>query len=301
MIKLETDRSKIQLRSIKSLSKYLDYLADPGHKDHEGMTLLAGRNYGCADDSPKSFVDGVKKSRADYIAGRNGLDGKRIRDQWRELIFNAGKGVYHTQEERDLIEKKIIAEFAPTAVARAVWHIAPDGHDDLHILIAATCKSKDGGKQEVTMRRTKVHLHKRFRKIDREIANYLNDRPNPKRIRKIKSAAQVGREKSLARTVKNAKPKPLSFEQQIASKSPKKEVTAEELPKILAKLGVKILLATDKSITVQFPRFRRKGAHRVRREGKYPLRELFLMIMEAQMNIALAKQKVQEVAGPFKS
>ena len=286
MIKLEKDRHPNALTLITSLRDHLKYLADTKHDDHEGMIMMPGRNYGCADDSAQAFIDGVNEADAKYEQVRDGLQGKRSPRLWQEIIYNLGVGVFHTEDERLQIERKIIAEFAPNSAARATWHVDPEtGYDDLHILIAA--KTKDG---TMTLARTEENQLSKFKRIDRETADDLNARPSPKRTHTIKTAAQVGHEKARERAKAKKKPKPKSLPQQIA-KMTKKEVTAENLPSFLKKLGIEIAKLTQKSIHLLFPRRRKKGTYWVKREGIFELRELLLQILGAQREIRIAKEK----------
>lgn len=160
MIKLQNNHTD-KLTSITSLQDHLSYLADTTHDDHQGMTLMPGRNHGCVDDSPEAYIDGVNEAQATYLQVRDGIVGKRSPKLWEEIIYRPDVGVFHTDDERLLIERNIIDEFAANSAARAVWQVDPEtGHDRLRIIIAA--KTKDG---TITLARTEENLLTKFKRF----------------------------------------------------------------------------------------------------------------------------------------
>jgi hypothetical protein len=291
MIKIEHKRPKVKKCSIEWLASYLDYLADVSEKDHgpKGMVLLPGRNCRCEDDTPAAFLAAVLERQVHYLQVRDGKEGKRSPLLWGELIYNLGKGVYHTAEERDYIEKLLIDRVAPNSSARAVWHINPKtGFDDLHILMSA--KTLDG---LMTLRRTKVKIRKRLNAIDQEIADYLNSHAHPDRTHIIITAAKVAKEKAAKRARDAKKPTPRPLPEQIASMTDD-EVTVNNLPSFLEKLGIIFEIIKERTIKLTYPRRIQVGKYHHPAKGSYTIRELLLQIAEAQFDIRLDKKQRKE-------
>ena len=298
MIKIEHDRDRRKLRAIKPLNDYLDYLEDTTHEDHEGMILMPGRNYNCGGTTRDDFVDAVIDMQSNYLIVREGESGKRSADLWGEIIYNLGKGVYHTPEEREKIERKILSRIAPNTPARCYWHVNPDGgYDDLHIVIAA--KNLKG---KMALQRTATHTLKRLKQLDGVFATYLNIRARlvPKRQPGIKPAHLVAKEKAREKSKVAGHPKPSPLAKQIAMRAKGKEVTAENLPDYLNQLGITVLNDDDnlpRTIHVLYTSRRakpKKGKcqkNEVARTGVLNVRELLLQIAAAILEILRAKKK----------
>lgn len=293
MIKIEHERNHSKLKAIKSLNDHLDYLQDTTHEDHKDMILQPGRNYFCAGDSRDDFVVAVVESQSRYLTVREGLSGKRSSDLWAEIIQNSGKACHHTPEEQEHIEREILARIAPDTPARCYWHIDPEnGYNDLHIIIAA--KNLEG---TMALQRTDTHMLKRLKILDAEFAEYLNGRARTGRKPGIKPAHVVGTEKARARSKAAKKGKPQPLAKQIAKIAGETEVTADNLPGMLERLGIAILEITKGTIQVLYSsRLKRKGK-KVARTGVLIVRELLLQIKGAQLELlrALRKDKPNDI------
>jgi hypothetical protein len=296
MIRHEYKRKTAKKRSLKSLKSYLHYLADPTEKDHapKGMVLLSGRNHLCTDDSPEAFHRAVRERHQNYLKVRDGLAGKRSALLWEEVIYNLGRGVFHTEEERDFIETLIISRIFPQTPSRRTWHINPKtGWDDLHILVAA--KTMQG---TMSLARTEVPLAKRLQQLDKEIAAYLNSRPNPKRKHVIKSSRRVADEKAEKRHQRRGVPMPCPLPEQLARLAGDEEITLESIYKWLGDLGIRHEPTRNgKGLKFTYPKLRKTGSKYRNARGSYPFRELLLRTQEARFDLDLVKcqEKYQDV------
>lgn len=296
MIRHEYKRKAAKKRSLKSLWTHLEYLADPTEKDHapKGMVLLPGRNYLCKNDSPEAFRSAVRERQQHYLKVRKGKSGKRSALLWEEVIYNLGKGVFHTEDERIFIENLIVTRIFPNSPCRPTWHINPkNGGDDLHIPVAA--KTMQG---TMSLARTEVPLAKRLQQLDKEIAAYLNARSHPKRKVIIKSSKRVAEEKAEKRHRRRGVPMPCPLPEQIARLAGEEEINLENIYRWLGELGIQHKPSKKgMGLTLTYPKLRRTGNKFRNARGRYPIRELVLRIKEARFDLDLVKfpEKYQNI------
>ena len=298
------ERSKEKKASVYDLADYLHYLEDEIDPDHKGITLLPGRNYHCSGPTNKDLIAGVLATQNAYLRHREGKSGKRTSDLWDEIIHNLGAGCFVTQDERDAIESKIIAEICPDAPARTTWHINEEtGECDLHIVFAV--KRPQG---TLTLARTKIGLSKRLQALDQFAADLLNrSKSKPlRRIPHIKTAKEVAEEESKKRAKareaarakkENRKPSqkcaPQTLAEQVAAQAESEgidDVEAHHLPGLLERIGIKIKKVVAGIIHYTPSRTKRQGMVRVPTTGIIRIEDFLFKIFSAQIKLrALAK------------
>jgi hypothetical protein len=290
--KIVYTRAKEKKKSIDELKKHNVYLRDTNHADHKGLILHPGTNYNCTGPTEVDFVEDVQKSEANYLRHREGEKGKRTSELWEEGIQNLGVGCYVTPEERITIEKKYIAEVCPDAPARATWHENPEtGECDLHILFGV--KRPTG---TLTLERTHTHLFTKLNQLDKFAADLLNKSKSKPKKRKphIKTAAEVGAENSAEIAAKSGKSKPMSLPQQIAHLAEMEgieNVEAHHIPGLLERLGIIIKEIINNTIRYFSTRKRLLGKTRVPRVGTIHVEDYLDKILEAQVDIQIAREK----------
>lgn len=136
-----------------------------------------------------AFIADVIRLNDDYFRCRGGKLGKRSHRLVEELVYSSMVGAWLTAEERQEIEKRIVARFGSLAVCRTAWHVdEKTGRCDLHVLISAknmdyppslTLWANFGG-------RDRDHIYATMDSLDVEITRFLNRRPE--RQKTIKSA-----------------------------------------------------------------------------------------------------------------
>jgi len=235
------ERGTDKKESIGAFQDYLDYLEDPTHEDHEGITLLPGRNYNCGP-SREDLIAAVERMHENYIEIKDAKKhNRRTYNLWDEIIHNLGEGCYVTPEERDAIERRIIAKLCPDTPARATWHInEATGECDLHIVFAV---KRPNGK--LTLERTNIGLSKRLDALDQFAADLLNKSKTKPKKRKdhIETCAEVAKKNSAEIALIYGRPKPVPLHVQIAYLAEKEgleEVEGYHLPGLLERLGYRI-------------------------------------------------------------
>jgi len=246
MIKL-VRRSAIKASSKATLAERVDYISDPNHKDHIGKLILRAKNYNCLDQSAESFKNEVINLDRAYKQYRRGKKGKCSPRILEEIIYSTAKGAHPNQEEREGIEKKVVATYASRAACRTAWHYNDKtGRADLHLLFstknndfppALTLWADFGG-------RGGRNLNASFDSLDNEITHLLNR--NQERMEKLKSAESVRKDKVVV--VQGTKP-PLWKE--LADKYPS-NIDEENVREAIEALGYRVTKHTKKSVSVQF-------------------------------------------------
>lgn len=303
-VQYKWERSAEKYKSTDALIAHLKYLRDPTDKDHAGMVLLPGRNYRCDGDDDDALVAACKRMLKNHLRIKklNKIN-KRTYRLWGELIYNLGKHCYHTPEEREAIERKIIETLFPDVPCRAVWHIDPEtGFDDLHIIYAHT---RPNG--EPTTKRTETGQRKQTDALDRWCANLLNNAKNKpkKRNPKIVTVLEKAIENSAEIARENGKPKPLPLHAQVAQLAEKEgleEVNELNLPGLLERLGIIIKEIVGNIICYISNRTKVVGKNRKNPDGgnirepricKINVTTFLIDVLNAQMDIRIERERNQ--------
>lgn len=295
--KIVYTREKSKKASPTELDDHLKYFEDTTHPDHKGLTLHPARNYNCGGQSAADLVVAIERTQEKYLEVRDGKPGKRTADIWEEAICNMGEECYHTQAERDLIEREMIGEICPDSPARTKWHENPEtGECDLHIIFST--KNPRG---KLNLERTNTHLIKRMQTLDKFVADLLNNSKSKpsKRKKHISTAQEVAKEKSKKLAKKKKKPKPCPLELQIARLAEEdgiEVVQAYHLRDLLKELGIILEKFVGKTIHVIYSRTRllRKASKddeeiRVPRTGFIGVEELLDKVFRMQIQIRREK------------
>lgn len=198
MIKLAPREQKAECK--RCLVARVAYLADPDADSHEGKLIHASRNYGCRDQSEKSFLAGVDDA---FELGKKRREARKVKSGnptlrlFEEIIYSSPENSKLTSEEREVIEATLVAEFRGCYM-RVAWHENPDtGIDDFHILVSArdrfgnaTLSTRYGdGKQTFASRRNDLDqqfcdLINSTREVQFEPVHVLHRAKNAKRKKK---------------------------------------------------------------------------------------------------------------------
>lgn len=301
-VQFKWERSSLKYKSTDALIAHLKYLRDPTDKDHAGMVLLPGRNYRCDGDDDDALVKACKRMLKNHLRIKNlNKINKRTYRLWGELIYNLGNHCYHTPEEREAIERKIIETLFPDVPCRAVWHIDPEtGYDDLHIIYAHT---RPNG--EPTTKRTETGQRKQTDALDQWCADLLNTakKKHKKRNPKIVTVSEKAIENSVEHARKNGKPKPLPLYAQVAERAESEgmdEVNERNLPGLLERLGIVIKEIVGNIIYYFSSRTKVVGKNRnnpdggnIRepRIGEINLTTFLIDVLNAQMDLRIEREK----------
>lgn len=295
-------------KSMDGLQAHLDYLEDPTHEDHEGMVLLPGCNYNCPGQARDDFFGAVDQTNKNYNALKDLLGiNKRSLIKWEEVIYCLGNRCYHTPEEREAIERRIIKIVCGDAPARATWHMNPEtGDDDLHIVFAA---------QQPNGRLTLEHCIGGFsmrvqQELDQYAADLLNSSPNKPldRLPYIQTAKEAAEENKKEAALEAAtekegneeeqtasEPTEMQLHEQVALQAEKEGITdveAHHLPGLLERIGLKIREIIGDIIRYKSSRTKRKGYHlRVPRTGVIRIHDFLIDVLSAQIDIRLKRSR----------
>ena len=279
-------RSGVKAASHHCLTKRVEYISDPNHKDHIGKILGVARNHNCESQSAGDFVHAVLRAEQDYRDWRRGKQGKRSTRIFEEIIFSTPEDTWTNEHERQKIADRIIEIFCCHAAARYNWHCNPEtGRDDLHILVAA--KPRDYPPQPTLWSEFGAggyNINAEFDRMDVEIIAMLNQ--NPKRAkRKLKSATRVRKDK--ARKAIGAKP---SLAVEIAAKT-LSPIDLDNLRDAIESLGHKVTRLTGRAVSVVF-----SGRTKPRR---FNIEDLLLGIsVEQELRRKWPDQSGPELSGP---
>jgi len=133
------------LTSVKALFRRAVYCADQKDKNHTDKLVLPSRNHNCAGNKIWHFLLAVLRRFVTYLRMRQGRRGKRTAKKWVEIIYSSENGKVKRndgtvepcldQNERDLIEKKLLAGPIGCGSGRLTWHLClVTGRCDLHML-----------------------------------------------------------------------------------------------------------------------------------------------------------------------
>jgi hypothetical protein len=259
-------------RNLQLLLERVDYIEDP--EEHVDKTLTVARNYNCADQTKDAFISRSKEMDAAYFAYREGKKGPKGHDLFWEFTYSCERYAYLTPEERDAVEKILVAKFAgPNAAVRTAWHISPDGRADIHLLICAKAPSIENPDAYVYLFGKNIGNYiAACQATDRKIAKLLNSNPD----RRIEHTAAI--DVYIGNKNEKHKDKKRKLGHQIARKFPGLKITADNIKKVLIELGHEVLAVTANAVRLIF-----QGR---KNESQLSLRNLLLSIGEAQVALA---------------
>lgn len=328
--KIEFQRHKDKTASIDELLAHDKYLNDPTHDDHEGYTMMPGKNYNCPGETVDDLVAAVNLAHTNHIRRKKFLKHRRRTNQlWGEGIFCLGIECYATKDEREKIEREYIRRFFPDTAARAYWHVNEEtGNCDLHIIFAY--KRRCG---KLTLERTETGMMKRMQALDRYAADLLNSNPHKpaKRIpdirtsedtadahadyysgiREEKEAAELAEAEVKNPKKKTAKKSPTkttakkstrqsrALAAQVARKAEEEgigDVEAQHLPGILERIGIKILQPLNGIIKYVSSRKTRKGKTvegevRIPRTGIIRIHDFLFDVLHHQVDLRIERAR----------
>lgn len=328
--KIEFQRHRDKTASIAHLLTHDVYLNNPTHDDHEGYTMMPGRNYHCRGETIDDLVAEVNLAHANHIRRKKILKHRRRTPiLWGEAIFCLGLGCYATIEEREKIEQEYIKRFFPDAAARAYWHVNDEtGNCDLHIIFAY---KRPCGK--LTLERTETGMMKRMQALDRYAADLLNSNPDkPARripdirtsedtaeahaqhyseLREEKEAAELPEEEAKNPAKKAAKKSPTKTNStaqsrklaaQVARKAEEEgieDVEAHHLPGLIERIGIKILQIVNGIIKYESSRKTRKGKTadgevRKPRTGIIRIHDFLFDVLQHQVDLRIERDRELE-------
>ena len=179
--------------------------------------------------------------------------GKLSRRLFEELIFSTLAGAWLTEEERGVVEKRMISDFASMAVCRTAWHVdEKTGRCDLHVLLSAknmdyppavTFWANYGGCDS-------NHIYAEMDNLDAEITRYLSRTPERQKA-KLKTA----REKHLETTVSYIGEQiPFSIELALYFRKRNKslELDNDTITEAIKSLGHEVTKIKRRTISIQF-------------------------------------------------
>jgi hypothetical protein len=302
------ERGTDKKESIGAFQIYLDYLEDPTHEDHEGITLLPGLNYNCGP-SRSDLVAAVERMHENYIEIKDATNvNKRTHNLWDEVIVNPGEGCYITAEERGVIEREAISKICPDSPARATWHINEQtGKCDLHIVFAV---KRPNGK--LTLERTNIGQSIKWDAIDQFVADLLNNSKKKPKKRKhhIETVFESANKKSAEIAHQNNKPKPLPLHvqvAQIAEEDGLDEVEDHHLRALLERLRIRIkeivggviyYYSSRTSLVSKNKNNPDAGDIRKSRIKQLPVDPFLFKVLDAQMDIRIERDRVKALEKP---
>ena len=134
--------------SLKVLWRQVLYIADPDDSNHVDKLVLPSRNHNCGGQEARHFLFAVMRKRSVYNHRRCGKRGKRTKRKWEEYIYSSENGMVPiadgtgmepclNDDERQLVEKRLLAGPIGRGSARLGWHIdKKTGRCDCHILVS---------------------------------------------------------------------------------------------------------------------------------------------------------------------
>ena len=240
------------------LEKRVDYISDPDHPDHSGekkKTIYQARNYNVpyGDQSPEAFTTALNRLIEDYFRCRSGKRGKRSRRLFEELIYSSQPGAWLTAEERNEIERRIVARFGAMAVCRTAWHVdEKTGRCDLHVIVSAknldyppalTLWAEFGGSGN-------DHIYAEMDMLDVEITRYLNRTPERQKA-KCKSAKRRHREATAA-VIGKREPLADELAWYFRKRVTPAEIDSDVITAAIKTLGHEVAKVTGRSVSVVF-------------------------------------------------
>jgi len=280
-----SNRRTVRSSSPVVLNQRVIYISDPNHPDHSGekeKMIHPAKNYHVpgSDQSPEAFVREVLRIDKSYHDCRFGKKGKRSPRLYEEIIYSTEEGAWLTKEERDEIERRIVARFGAIAVCRTAWHVGEkNGRCDMHLLLSAknldyppgmTLWAEFGGSNC-------DHIYAAMDRLDVEITRYLNRTPERQKA-KLKSAKRRHRDVTAKVIGRQA---PLAEELAKYFLSQKKKLTEVNETDIVAAIesfGHEIVLPIGRTVAVRF-----RGRKKIRKYNLASLQDETVIAVEMRL------------------